>query len=233
MKLVVGVNAQEREALRFRARNDSFVTSLMEMRRLTYLAGGLPGLLLSLGSAAVFLFGGWRVIDGAITMGTLVAFVAYQVRLLAPIQGLMGLYAGIATARVSLRRVHEILDAPHRRRRVARRASPMPKARGALALRQRDALLRSRRVGARPGERCAVAAGERDGHRRRQRQRQDYHRRPASRGTSIPTTARCSLDGADLQGRALADVRRHVVVVDQEPFVFNATHRGEHPLRAA
>ena len=45
-------------------------------------------------------------------MGTFVAFMAYQMRLLSPLQALMGLYANLATARVSLRRVSEILDAP-------------------------------------------------------------------------------------------------------------------------
>src|SRR5439155_12877978 len=100
------------EAERFRRENDSFIRALVRMQRLTYLSGGLPGLLLAAGSAAVFLVGGWRVISGAITPGTLVAFVAYQMRLFGPIQGLMGLYASLATVRVSLRRVHELLDAP-------------------------------------------------------------------------------------------------------------------------
>jgi ATP-binding cassette subfamily B protein len=220
MKLVVGVNAQEREALRFRARNDSFVASLMEMRRLNYLAGGLPGLLLSLGSASVFLFGGWRVIAEAITMGTLVAFVAYQVRLLGPIQGLMGLYAGVAAARVSLRRVHEILDAP-----VdvveAPDALPMPKARGELALRNvtlsfdRGMTVLDRvsvRIAA--GELVAIVGVS-----------------GAGKSTIADLLARhldpdngaVLLDDADLKSIRMADVRRHVVVVDQEPFVFNAT----------
>ncbi len=75
----------------------------MSMRRLTYLSGGVPGLLLSAGSGAVFLVGGMRVIDHTITMGTLVAFIAYQMRLVWPIQALMGLYASLASARVSLR----------------------------------------------------------------------------------------------------------------------------------
>ena len=46
-----------------------------------------------------------------LTLGTFVAFMAYQMRLLPPIQALMGLYAGLATASVSLRRVREIMDA--------------------------------------------------------------------------------------------------------------------------
>ena len=60
----------------------------------------------------MFLYGGARVIDGVITLGTFTAFMAYQMRLIGPVQGLMGLYTGIATARVSLRRVHELLDEP-------------------------------------------------------------------------------------------------------------------------
>ncbi|MEO7520868.1 MAG: ABC transporter ATP-binding protein, partial [Gemmatimonas sp.] len=110
MKAVVASNAQEREAGRFRTRSEGFIASLMRMRRLTYLAGGLPGLLLAAGSAIVFYVGGRRVIDSTITMGTLVAFVAYQVRLLSPIQALMGLVTSVTTARVSLRRVNELLD---------------------------------------------------------------------------------------------------------------------------
>ena len=61
--------------------------------------------------AAVFLYGGYRVMSGAITVGTFIAFMAYQMRLMSPIQGLMGLYANLATVRVSLRRVCDILDA--------------------------------------------------------------------------------------------------------------------------
>ena len=112
MKLVVTANAQGREVTRFRDRNQAFIGALMAMQRVTYLAGGLPGVLLSGGLGAVFLYGGFRYLDGSLSMGTLVAFMAYQTRLMAPVQGLMGLYASLATAKVSLARVHEIADAP-------------------------------------------------------------------------------------------------------------------------
>ena len=220
MKLVVGMNAQEREQARFRARNDGFVSSLMAMRRLTYFAGGLPGLLLSLGSAAVFLLGGWRVIQGTITMGTLVAFVAYQVRLLGPIQGMMGLYTGIATARVSLRRVHEILDAPIDVVEAGD-AEALKTARGDLAFRNvtfsfdRGAPVLDRvSLTVKQGEHLAIVG-------------------PSGVGKSTiaellarqldPDNGAVLLDGHDLKGVRLADARRHVVVVDQDPFVFNTT----------
>src|SRR5580765_2993317 len=112
VRLVVTANAQEREVERFRDRNDAFVRALMSMQMLTYLSGGLPGLILSAGTGAVFVYGGFRVIEGSITVGTFVAFMAYQMRFLPPLQALMGMYANLATVRVSLRRVSEILDEP-------------------------------------------------------------------------------------------------------------------------
>jgi ATP-binding cassette subfamily B protein len=219
MKLVVSLNAQEREVARFRERNDAFVGSLMAMQRLTYLSGGIPGLLLSAGSAAVFLFGGWRVIHGVITMGTLVAFVAYQMRLFGPVQGMMGLYANIATARVSLRRVNEILDAP-----VEVRESPaalaLEKARGELAFEdvtlafdRGTAVLDHVRLAVRAGERVAIVGRSGEG----KSTIADLLVRHLD-----PDQGRITLDGHDLRELRVADVRRLVVVVDQEPFVFNA-----------
>jgi ATP-binding cassette subfamily B protein len=220
MKLVVSLNAQQREVERFRERNDAFVGSLMAMQRLTYLSGGIPGLLLSAGSAAVFLFGGWRVIHGVITMGTLVAFIAYQMRLFGPVQGMMGLYANIATARVSLRRVHEILDAP-----VEVRESPaaieLEHARGEILFEDttfafdRGAPVLDRvRLAVRAGERVAIVGRSGEG----KSTIADLLVRHLD-----PDQGRITLDGHDLRELRVADVRRLVVVVDQEPFVFNTS----------
>ncbi|MBA3271832.1 MAG: ABC transporter ATP-binding protein, partial [Acidobacteria bacterium] len=109
--LIVSSNAQGRETSRFRRLNDAFIDAVMGMQRITYFAGGLPAMLLSVSAAVVFLYGGSRVIDGTLTLGTFGAFLAYQMRVFAPAQALMGLYASLATARVSWRRVLEILDA--------------------------------------------------------------------------------------------------------------------------
>jgi ATP-binding cassette subfamily B protein len=220
MRLVVTHNAQEREAARFRERNDGFVDALMRMRRLTYLSGGVPGLLLAVGSGAVLLVGGWRVIDGRITMGTLVAFVAYQMRLLGPVQSLMGLYASVATARVSLRRVHEILDTPPEITE-SDTATPLPSVRGDVVLDtvtftfDRGAPVLDRASLTIPAGECIAIVGASGG------------------GKSTiadllvrqldPTTGRILIDGHDLRALRLADVRRHVVVVEQDPFIFNTS----------
>jgi len=220
MKLIVASNAQEREVARLRAHNDTFVAALMAMRRLTYLSGGLPGLVLGLGSAVVFLAGGWRVIAGVITMGTLVAFVAYQMRLVSPIQAMMALYTSLTTARVSLRRVHEILDTP-----VEVDEEPdavgLRDVRGELTFEgvvfthdRGDAVLDALSLTVRAGERVALVGRSGEG----KSTVADLLVRHLD-----PQRGRILLDHTDIKHIRLADLRRWVAVVDQDSFVFHAS----------
>jgi ATP-binding cassette subfamily B protein len=220
MKVIVGFNAQEREASRFRARNDAFIAALMSMRRLTYLSGGVPGLLLSAGSGAVFLVGGMRVIDHRITVGTLVAFIAYQMRLVWPIQALMGLYASLASARVSLRRVNEILDAPLD---VVETAHPVPLSavRGHVTL-DEVTFEFGRGAPVLAGVSLDIAAGEHLAIVGRSGEGKSTIADLLVRQLD-PRAGSVRLDGVDLRNARLHDVRRHVMVVDQDPFIFNAT----------
>ena len=219
-RLVAVSNAGEREARRFKGHNDSFVDSLLKMQRLRYLAGGLPGVLLSASTAVVFLYGGSRVIGGALTLGTFTAFMAYQMRLIGPVQGLMGLYAGLATARVSLRRVHALLDEPVE---VDDPAAPVSlgAVRGELVFEdvscghgRGSAVLDGFGLTVPPGEVVALVG-------------------PSGSGKSTvadllvrhmdPERGRVLVDGIDLRDVTLADLRARVAVVDQDPFVFNTT----------
>jgi ATP-binding cassette subfamily B protein len=61
------------------------------MQVTSFLAGALPGAVLTLSVAILFLYGGSLVIRGMLTIGSLMAFMAYHGRLLSPIQSLMGL----------------------------------------------------------------------------------------------------------------------------------------------
>jgi ATP-binding cassette subfamily B protein len=153
-------------------------------------------------------------------MGTLVAFVAYQVRLLGPIQALMGLVAGFTTAGVSLRRVHEILDAPVDVEQAPVAVS-VQRVRGRVTLERvtfgfgRGApVLSDVSVDILPGERVALVGRSGEG----KSTIADLLAR-----FQDPHEGRILLDGVDLKTIRLADVRRHIVVVDQEPFLFNAS----------
>ena len=240
LKLTVASNAQRREQRRFRRRNDAFIRTLMSMRLLTYLAGGLPGLILAGGVAIIFLYGGRRVIAEAITMGTFVAFMAYQMRLLGPIQGLMGLYASLATARVSLGRVHVILNTPVEVRepeapvrveglrgegRVEARNPGAPATLRRLGGEMRlegvsfsfgrgDPVLDGVDLAVHEGEVVAVVGASGSG----KSTIVDLLSRQLD-----PDAGRILLGGRDLRALRLADVRAAVVPVEQEPFLFNTT----------
>jgi ATP-binding cassette subfamily B protein len=220
MRAVVGANAQGREMDRFRGKNDTFVSALLSMRWFTYLAGGLPGLLLSAGTAVVFLYGGWRVIAGVTSLGTFVAFMAYQVRLLSPVQGLMGIYANLASARASLVRVHALLDTPPE---VTEAADPVHLDRVSGAIRLEDvrfgfgrgrAVLDDVTLEILPGQVVALVGASGSG--------------KSTVGDLLlrhldPEEGRVLLDGTDLRTLSLESLRGHVGVVDQDPFIFHAS----------
>jgi ATP-binding cassette subfamily B protein len=219
VRLVVTSNAQSREVEAFRRRNTTFIDALMSMQLWSYLSGSVPGLLLSLGYGAVFIYGGRRVIGGSLTLGTFVAFMAYQMRLLQPVQALMGLYASLATVQVSLTRVHELLDLPPD---VVESSAPirLPAVLGAIQFDNvtidlgRGQVLRDVSFAIARGERLALVG-------------------PSGSGKSTiadlvlrlldPDSGMVRLDGHDVKELALDDLRRHVVLVDQEPFVFHTT----------
>jgi ATP-binding cassette subfamily B protein len=112
MRLVVISNAQEREVEHFRARNRSFIDALLKMQLTSYLAAATPSAMVTLSTAAIFLYGGKMVIDGTLSVGSLVALMAYHLRLLAPVQGLLGTYTNLVAGEVSLSRLFELLDTP-------------------------------------------------------------------------------------------------------------------------
>ena len=66
----------------------------------------------SLGTALIYWVGGHLVLSGAISTGTIVAFVAYLFRLYGPISALANVQVEFATSMVSFERVFEYLDKP-------------------------------------------------------------------------------------------------------------------------
>jgi ATP-binding cassette subfamily B protein len=219
MKLVAASNAEEREAARFRARNQNFIAALMSMQWATYLSGGLPGLILSASTALVFLYGGSLVIAAQLTLGSFVAFLAYHMRLLSPVQALMGLYTGLATARVSVGRVQQIFDTPPEVREQPG-ARELPYVMGRVEFDNvsfsfdRQPVLEKLHLQIEPGETVAIVG------------------RSGSGKSTVadlllrfldPDEGVIRLDGHDLRSLRLADLRRHVALVEQEPFLFHAT----------
>ncbi len=71
------------------------------------------GLVSAVGTALVYGFGGWLVIQDKFTIGTIVAFGSYLGTLYGALQGLAGAPGEFSTSMVSFERVFEIIDLPH------------------------------------------------------------------------------------------------------------------------
>lgn len=219
MRTVVTSNAGDREAAKFGERNSAFVDTLLRLQMTSFLSGALPGTILTAATAGVFLLGGWMIIHGSMTIGTLVAFMAYHMRLLSPVQNMMGLAANLASARVSLGRIFEILDtAPEITERAG--AVAIKTVRGDIAF--HDVTLRHDRADVLSGVSFSIPAGT-----------FCALLGPSGVGKSTvadllvrlldPDSGTVSLDGQDLRDLRIKSLRDHVVLVDQAPYLFNAT----------
>jgi ATP-binding cassette subfamily B protein len=219
MRTVVASNAGKYEEGRFRQRNSAFVDTLLRLQMTSFLTGALPGTILTASTALVFLYGGKMIIDGKMTIGTLVAFMAYHVRLLSPVQNMMNLSASLAAARVSLARIFELLDTPAE-------VVEQPNALSLGPIRDKivveDVVLRHDREDVlngvsfeiQAGMFCAILG-------------------PSGAGKSTiadllvrfldPDCGRITVDGVDLRALRLEDLRREIVLVDQTPHLFNAS----------
>ena len=220
MRLVVTSNAERREVGRFTRLNDAFIATLMGLQRVHYLTGSIPSVLLSAGTAAVFFYGGWRVVQGTLSLGTLAAFMAYQARVVAPMQALMGLYGALATARVSWRRVSEILETPAE---VTERpdAAALVSVKGRLEFDgvsfshgRSGVVLEAVSFVAEPGEILAIVGASGSG----KSTIADLLVRLID-----PDAGAVRIDGVDLRALRLADLRHHVQIVDQDPTLFHTS----------
>jgi ATP-binding cassette, subfamily B, bacterial len=221
VRTVIASRAQTREEVRFRQKNDSFVDAMLDMQIVSFLAGAVPGTLVAAASGGLFLYGGLMVIRGEITTGDLIAIMAYHGRLLSPVQNLLALYTSMMTGAVSLDRVYELLDTkPEVTERPG--SSPLPSGPGelicrSLTFRHGDRLiLDGFSLHVRPGTLCALVG-------------------PSGVGKTTlgellarhydPDSGSIEMDGRDLRDATLASVRQAVMLVDQAPYLFQASVR--------
>jgi ATP-binding cassette, subfamily B, bacterial len=221
IRLVVTSQAESLEAERFRGRNQTFLDALLRMQLTSFLSGAVPGTILMLSTAAIFLYGGKLVIDGRLTTGSLVAIMAYHLRLLSPVQNLMSLYGNLVSGGVSLGRVWELFDTQAEisdRPGVQRLGS----VRGEIVFHRVSfryagaPVLRDLSFRVAPGTICAILG-------------------PSGAGKSTladllvrfydPESGAVRLDGRDLRDLPLADVRHAIKLLDQHPYLFHASVR--------
>jgi ATP-binding cassette subfamily B protein len=111
MKFIQSVAGERREAERLGGLQERYFDIVRPLQMLNFATATVPNLLTLLSTALVFIAGGYLVIEGSLTLGTIVAFTAYLSRATGPVNTLLGLYVAMRRARVSLARIAEITDA--------------------------------------------------------------------------------------------------------------------------
>jgi ATP-binding cassette subfamily B protein len=222
MRLIVASATEKFEAERFREYNSSFIRSLLSMQVLSFLASAMPSTVLTLSTAIVFLYGGKLVIAQQLTVGGLVAFMAYHLKLLSPVQNLLGIYTNLLTGGVSLGRVFEVMDVPVEVKEVANPVT-LPCVRHAITFEKvrfqygHDVpVLRDVSFTIPAGEMCAVVGAS-----------------GAGKSTLADLLLRfhdvdsgsIAIDGQDIRELRLEDLRRQVAMVEQTPYFFRASIR--------
>jgi len=219
IRLVACFHSSEYELERFRKRNSVFVSALMRFQSTSMLGRSVPGALISAATIAVFLYGGEQIIAGQLTIGTLVAFMAYHGMLLSPVQSLIGLSASLTSAKASLARVLELLDTPIE---VTERTNPAAVSRiqHRISFRHVSLLHNGRKVLDDisfdiPSGAFSVIVG------------------PSGSGKSTiadlivrlldADAGTVSIDGVDVKDLRLRDLRQTIVLIDQSPYLFHGT----------
>jgi ATP-binding cassette subfamily B protein len=174
----------------------------------------------ALATALILWHGGGRILLGALTFGTLVAFLEYAARFFGPIRDLSGFYAVLQGAMASLERIFSLLDT---RPAITSPGTPAPegRARGLIefrdvrfAYRTGEEVLHGLTVRIEPGESVAAVGATGAG--------------KTTLGRLLirlydPTSGTVLLDGRDLRDLPLPYLRRQVGVVMQDHVLISAT----------
>jgi ATP-binding cassette subfamily B protein/subfamily B ATP-binding cassette protein MsbA len=215
--VVQAFSREESHDSRFREVADVAIRAQQRTVLATNLSTLASGLVAAVGAGLVLLIGSHRVLDGRLTVGELLVFVAYLTALQAQFKTYAAIYTRLQSLRASVDRVMEVLDA----------VSEVPELPGAPVLvvgrghvrvegvsfgyESGRAVLGGVSLEALPGETVAIVG-------------------PTGAGTSTlvglvlrffdPWEGTVSIDGQDLRDVQLGSVRSQVALVLQESFLF-------------
>lgn len=220
-RAVQAAAAEAHEGRRLNGLGDAYLGRVLRQQWVSYATASAAGFLGHIATAATFVLGGWYVLEGRLSVGTLVAFVAYLGRSAGSAASIASLYTGYHRARVSLDRVEELLGIPAVAERPDAISLP-PDARGALQL---DAVC----VGAGGDGRAVLDAVSVD----IPAGSKVVLRGASGAGKSTladllrrfldPDSGQILLDGRPLEAYRLADLRRRIVVVEHSPVLFRGS----------
>ncbi len=213
---------EHQEAQTFRDENTDYMNGVVEGVTLWSRYGPLMQNMSGIGVVTVAWYGGFQVMEGTLSVGSLVAFMTYLWRLYWPITEVTNENERFQKALAAADRVFEYLD-------EIPEIQDMPDARkitgvqGAVTFEKvrfsyntREEVLRGIDLNIEPGEVMAIVGHSGAG---------------KTTLTSLivramdPTHGRILIDGQDLRAISLASLRQNIGIVAQETFLFNASIR--------
>jgi ABC-type multidrug transport system fused ATPase/permease subunit len=222
IKLVKAFNREPFEADRFNKVNWDLRQSRMKANMAMAVASPGQDFATYMAAVIIIVFGGWRVIEGAITVGVLTAFYSYVLTMFAPVRWIAFINQMAQQAMAAGERVFEILDTPLD---VTEKpdAIVLPRLEGRLELDnigfaygKGNALLKDISATVEPGQTLALVG-------------------PSGSGKTtlinlIPrfydvTQGAVRVDGHDVREVGLESLRAQIGMVMQETFLFNMTIR--------
>jgi ABC-type multidrug transport system fused ATPase/permease subunit len=223
IRVIQAYSQEDREYGRFEIETKKYLTDTIQA--ISRWSTVFPGVhfLAAAGTALVLGIGAVMVMQGQMTLGTLVAFVSYTAMFLEPINRLVEIDNSIQEAIAGGERIYEVLDSTSDIA-DAPDAREVPVVRGEISFEDVSfaygggggEVLHNVCFSVRPGEMVALVG------------------RSGAGKTSIanlvarfydPTAGRVTIDGIDLRAMTLRSLRRHVVIVLQDTFLFNASVR--------
>ena len=222
MRVIQAFTREDEEHRRFMTASERSLAAGLRLYTLQTFYAGAVNVVIALGTAAVVWVGARHVLDGTLTVGSLVVFISYLASLYAPINNMFQVVGLAQSARVGVQRVLDVLDVE---RDVAdgTRTFPATGARGEVEWQNVDfeygpgaAVLRGVSLRAAPGQRVAVVGAT-----------------GAGKSTLLsllprfydPTRGRVLVDSVDAREYRLESLRRQVAIVLQPPLLFPVSVR--------
>ena len=222
MRVVQSFSREMANAQQFDRVNVENLQANIQAARVSALFFPVVDVLGSVGMCLVLWFGGTSVMNGSLTLGVLVAFMAYVTRFFMPIREISMLYNNVQSALAATERITEILDA---RSEVeeAKDAVELPKIRGEIKFNDvsfgydpENSVLDDIELEIRENQRIALVG-------------------PTGAGkTSLaslvarfydPQKGSITVDGYDVRRVTLKSLRSQMGIVLQDPLLFSGTIR--------
>jgi ATP-binding cassette subfamily B protein len=220
IRVVKAFSQEQREFERFQVASDALRHSRLGVEVASSIFSAAMALVFSLGGLIVWYVGGRDVLGGGMSLGALMAFLAYLAMFYAPLTTLAQLTTWLTSFMTASQRVFELLDTPVRIRESEKPAK-LANVKGHIAFEdvtfgydRGRPVLRNFNLEILPGETIGVVG------------------RSGSGKTTLVNLisrfydadgGRVTLDGVDVRDVPRSDLRRHVGVVLQEPFLFRGT----------